>query len=165
MEDLDAVEQAMLANLLDGRRPRRRTSETPTRSNRQHQPPQQQRRQAQSVPRAVIPAPVPAAAPNRDATRVLDIGRVIKQIDPRTTPEQRHAMATSWTQLDLTAAQVLAWLTAGILPAEYKLAAACLERGLTPQDMKTRLDGVRVVERLRSDGVDGVVAQLRSGAA
>ncbi|WP_143657870.1 hypothetical protein [Embleya scabrispora] len=164
MEDLDAVEQAMLANLLDGRRPRRRSSETPTRSNRQHQPPQQ-RRQAQSVPRAVIPAPAPAAAPNRDATRVLDIGRVIKQIDPRTTPEQRHAMATSWTQLDLTAAQVLAWLTAGILPTEYKLAAACLERGLTPQDMKTRLEGVRVVERLRSEGVDGVVALLRSGAA
>ncbi|MFF7242912.1 hypothetical protein ACFZBU_03325 [Embleya sp. NPDC008237] len=165
MEDLDAVEQAMLANLLDGRRPRRRSSETPSRSNRQHQPPQQQRRQAQSVPRAVIPAPAPTAAPNRDATRVLDIGRVIKQIDPRTTPEQRHAMATSWTQLDMTAAQVLAWLTAGILPTEYKLAAMCLERGLTPQDMKTRLDGVRVVERLRSEGVDGVVAQLRSGAA
>jgi hypothetical protein len=163
-EDLDAVEQVMLANLLDGRRPRRRSSEMPTRSNRQHQPPQQ-RRQAQSVPRAVIPAPAPAPAANRDATRVLDIGRVIKQIDPRTTPEQRHAMATNWTQLDLTAAQVLAWLTAGILPTEHTLAAACLDRGLTPQDMKTRVEGVRVVERLRSEGVDGVVVLLRRGAA
>jgi hypothetical protein len=163
-EDLDAVEQVMLANLLDGRRPRRRSSEMPTRSNRQHQPPQQ-RRQAQSVPRAVIPAPAPAPAANRDATRVLDIGRVIKQIDPRTTPEQRHAMATNWTQLDLTAAQVLAWLTAGILPTEHALAATCLDRGLTPQDMKTRVEGVRVVERLRSEGVDGVVALLRTGAA
>src|SRR3954447_25240873 len=155
----------MLANLLDGRRPRRRSSEMPTRSNRQHQPPQQ-RRQAQSVPRAVIPAPAPAApAASRDATRVLDIGRVIKQIDPRTTPEQRHAMATNWTRLDLTAAQVLAWLPAGILPTEHALAATCLDRGLTPQDMKTRVEGVRVVERLRSEGVDGVVALLRTGAA
>ncbi|WP_161358352.1 hypothetical protein [Streptomyces sp. SID3343] len=90
---------------------------------------------------------------------------MIKQIDPRTTPEQRHAMATSWTQLDLTAAQVLAWLTAGILPSEHALAATCLDRGLTPQDMKTRVEGVRVVERLRSEGVDGVVALLRTGTA
>ena len=163
VEDLDAVEQAMLANLLEGRRPRRRGPDAPTRANRQHQPPQQ-RRQAQSPQRTVIPAPV-AAGPGRDATRVLDIGRVIKQIDPRTTPEQRHAMATHWAQLDLTAAQVLAWLTAGILPAQHNLAQECLDRGLTPQDMKTRVDGVRVVERLRSDDVDAVVTLLRGSAA
>lgn len=164
VEDLDAVEQAMLANLLEGRRPRRRGPDAPTRSNRQHQPPQQ-RRQAQSTGRTVIPAPVAAVGPSRDATRVLDIGRVIKQIDPRTTPEQRHAMATHWAQLDLTAAQVLTWLTAGILPAQHKLAAQCLDRGLTPQDMKTRVEGVRVVERLRSDDVDAVVTLLRGSAA
>jgi hypothetical protein len=31
--------------------------------------------------------------------------------------------------------------------------------------MKARVDGVRVVERLRSEGVDNVVALLRRGAA
>ncbi|MCF2526323.1 hypothetical protein [Yinghuangia soli] len=164
-DNLDALERLMLANLLEGRQPRRRAAMPQAQrnsANRQSAP--QQRNQSRNAPaaRASIPSPAaPAQVADLRQTRRLDVGRVIKQIDPRTTPEWRSEMAAAWVSLNLTAAQVHAWLTAGLLPAQHELAKECIDRGLSPADMKARIDGVRVVERLRGDGVDGVVDMLR----
>ncbi|MDI2132146.1 hypothetical protein [Yinghuangia seranimata] len=165
-DNLDALERLMLANLLEGRQPRRRATIVPKsqRNSDSRQSAPQQRTASRNAPaRAAIPSPSAShQVPDLRANRQLDIGRVIKQIDPRTTPEWRSEMAAAWVRLDLTAAQVHAWLTAGLLPAQHELAKECIARGLTPADMKSRIDGVRVVERLRGDGVDGVVDLLRS---
>ncbi len=169
-DNLDALERLMLANLLEGRQPRRRATTIPqaqrNSASRQTAPQRNQRRnQHHGAPagrRAPIPGPTaPPQVTDLRQTRLLDIGRVIKQIDPRTTPEWRSQMAAAWARLDLSAAQVHAWLAAGLLPAQHELAKECIDRGLTPADMKARIDGVRVVERLRGDGVDGVVDILR----
>ncbi|MEU8137935.1 hypothetical protein [Streptodolium elevatio] len=169
-DNLDALERLMLANLLEGRQPRRRATTMPRaqRNSDSRQSAPQQRNQSRNQPRhapaarASIPGPsAPPQVSDLRQTRLLDIGRVIKQIDPRTTPEWRSEMAAAWVRLNLTAAQVHGWLTAGLLPAQHELAKECIERGLTPADMKSRIDGVRVVERLRGDGVDGVVDILR----
>ncbi|NUU23516.1 MAG: hypothetical protein HOV68_18715 [Streptomycetaceae bacterium] len=177
-DNLDALERLMLANLLDGRQPRRRATTMPqaqrnstsrqSAPQQRSQPRNQSRNQPRNQPRqmaatrAAIPNPTtPPQVTDLRQTRLLDIGRVIKQIDPRTTPEWRSETAAAWVRLNLTAAQVHAWLTAGLLPAQHELAKECIDRGLTPADMKARIDGVRVVERLRGDGVDGVIAMLR----
>lgn len=166
-DNLDALERLMLANLLEGRQPRRRATPMP-RSQRNSDSRQanlpQGRNQPRNAPagRASIPSPsVSHQVPDLRANRQLDISRVIKQIDPRTTPEWRSEMAAAWVRLDLSAAQVHAWLTAGLLPNQHELAKECIARGLSPADMKARIDGVRVVERLRGDGVDGIVDLLR----
>lgn len=170
-DNLDALERLMLANLLEGRQPRRRATTMPQaqRNSASRQTAPQQRNQYRNQSRHAAPAratiPGPSAPPqvaDLRQTRLLDIGRVIKQIDPRTTPEWRSEVAASWVRLNLSAAQVHAWLAAGLLPAQFELAKECIDRGLTPADMKARIDGVRVVERLRGDGVDGVVDMLRA---
>jgi hypothetical protein len=173
MEAFDEVERAMLANLLGGRRPQLRVESSRV-PRQQHggagrpaaaRQSQQQQQPRQAPARAVAQQPAAPAADDLRARRILDIGRVIKQIDQRTTPEQRHAMATAWVTLDLSAPQVGAWLAAGIAPKDHELARDCVRHGLTPQDLKTRIDGVRAVDRLSEDGVASVAAQLHGATS
>lgn len=94
--------------------------------------------------RPFLPTPRRAAAPQ---------GRRRVEQDP-------YKMA--WAKLWFDQAARAAWVDAGLGQHQASVAQQCCEAGLKPADLATRVDGSRIVERLRGgETVASVVARLR----
>ncbi len=87
---------------------------------------------------------------------------VISALAPSLPWGQVQELARGWASVgDASVAQ--AWCQAGLSARDYRMAAACAQRGLTPQEMSVRVEGARVAARLRGgESLDAVIGLLQA---
>lgn len=113
----------------------------------------------------------PSAPPDRnllDASRIF--GVPVEELKPRREdrPGSRYASSdsrrkrTAWDEHWIDPEERRAWIGAGLGPDDGRIAGQLKDRGVMPDDLQQKIDGVRVNERLRSgESVGSVVGRLR----
>ncbi|MGA8247098.1 MAG: translation initiation factor IF-2 N-terminal domain-containing protein [Nocardioides sp.] len=143
--------------------PSRPVSQTPPGSDRIPMP-----YQRRGAPR---PSRRPAPPPDqnlRDAARIFGVPVEELKSARDDRPRGRYASSesrrtlTEWDRNWIEAEERREWINAGIGHDDGRIAGQLKERGITPDDLLLRIDGIRVNDRLRGgESIGSIVARLR----
>ncbi len=86
----------------------------------------------------------------------------VAALPPAAAPDEPADFDQAWRDRGMSALEQGVWIDAGLHPGESSLAARCLSADIAPADLKTRLSGRTVVQRLRDgESVTSVWARIQ----
>lgn len=113
--------------------------------------------------RASMAASGPTSGTLSALPRATSVEAIVGQLAPSLGWGQVQEIASGWAASGLDAAGVRAWCQAGLSVRDFRTAAACAQRGLTPEVLGVRVEGARVAARLRGgESLDAVIGLLQA---
>jgi hypothetical protein len=118
---------------------------------------------ARPLSRASMAASGPASGTLSALPRATAMEATVAQLAPSLGWGQVQEIASGWTASVRDTAEVRAWCQAGLSVRDFRTAAACAQRGLTPEVLGVRVEGARVAARLRGgESLDAVIGLLQA---